>query len=114
MLNLTAKFNAANILFFVKVDGLCGEYTYSNEDPVTLTEEILESFALGECKNDCEIGDDSCGENAHCSDIDGTNACICDDGYTGDGKICEGTAEICYRKSDLCQLPSLFYCWYFI
>ena len=44
--------------------------------------------------NECE-GVNGCHENAMCSNTDGSYACTCDQGYTGDGRQCEGKNIIC-------------------
>ena len=33
---------------------------------------------------------DNCDENADCINTDGSFECVCNPGYTGDGKDCEG------------------------
>ena len=39
--------------------------------------------------NECE-GVNGCHENAMCSNTDGSYECTCHQGYTGDGRQCEG------------------------
>ena len=39
--------------------------------------------------NECESNDsNNCDENAQCTNTDGSYACSCNTGYTGDGVIC--------------------------
>ena len=40
--------------------------------------------------DECEVGTDSCGENAECTNTDGNYTCSCTTGYTGDGMSCIG------------------------
>lgn len=46
---------------------------------------------------ECETEADDCDENAECTNNVGTFSCACFDGYSGDGKTCEGGC-ICFRK----------------
>ena len=40
--------------------------------------------------NECEVGTDSCDENAECNNTDGSYTCSCNTGYSGDGQSCMG------------------------
>ena len=40
--------------------------------------------------DECETMMDNCDENADCINTDGSFECVCNPGYTGDGKDCEG------------------------
>ena len=40
--------------------------------------------------DECEDGTDSCGENADCTNTDGSYTCSCLSGYSGDGMTCDG------------------------
>ena len=40
--------------------------------------------------NECEVGTDSCDENADCTNTDGSYTCSCTTGYSGDGMSCTG------------------------
>ena len=40
--------------------------------------------------NECEVGTDSCGDNAECTNTDGNYTCSCTTGYSGDGQSCMG------------------------
>ena len=42
--------------------------------------------------DECENGEDNCHENANCTNIEGSFACSCTPGYTGDGVNC--TSEL--------------------
>ena len=37
--------------------------------------------------NECDTGQDMCGQNSTCKNIDGNYTCVCDEGFTGDGKV---------------------------
>ena len=45
--------------------------------------------------DECTIGMDDCDVNAECINEQGSFLCQCRDGYTGDGKICEGILYEC-------------------
>ena len=38
-----------------------------------------------------ERSDHACDENANCTNTKGSHFCTCKEGYTGDGKSCQGT-----------------------
>ena len=38
--------------------------------------------------NECERDEDSCHENANCTNTEGSYTCSCNPGYTGDGVTC--------------------------
>jgi len=40
--------------------------------------------------DECDENTHSCHSNATCTDTDGSYTCACIDGYSGDGKACEG------------------------
>ena len=40
--------------------------------------------------DECTAGTDNCAEDATCMNTDGSFACTCNTGYTGDGAICNG------------------------
>lgn len=50
--------------------------------------------------DECVSGTDDCDDNAACVNEQGSFVCMCMDGYEGDGKICDGNAQlmlhICY------------------
>merc|ERR1712002_496709 len=39
-------------------------------------------------KDECDLGEDDCHNNAVCTDTDGSFTCACKSGYSGDGKTC--------------------------
>ena len=47
------------------------------------------SFCLVDI-NECDLGIDNCDENAACTDIDGSFTCECNDGFPGNGTVCQG------------------------
>ena len=47
--------------------------------------------------DECARGTDDCHVNATCFNTDGSFICVCNDGFTGNGKQCDGTF--------LCILP---------
>ena len=40
--------------------------------------------------NECEVGTDSCDENAECTNTDGSYTCACNTGFIGNGVTCNG------------------------
>ena len=51
--------------------------------------------------DECATANHSCSTHAHCSNVIGSFQCTCNDGYSGDGKTCQGTRRPdytwCYR-----------------
>ena len=43
--------------------------------------------------NECSEGSHDCHGNAACTDVSGSFVCSCNNGYTGNGKQCQGTIE---------------------
>lgn len=50
--------------------------------------------------NECEEGTDSCHINASCSNTNGSFACSCAEGFSGDGMICTSMFNIYYYDSN--------------
>ena len=42
--------------------------------------------------DECAVGNDNCDTNATCNDTDGSYACNCNEGFTGDGFTCSSKA----------------------
>ena len=40
--------------------------------------------------DECSAETNPCDENADCANIDGSFSCTCKEGFTGDGKTCQG------------------------
>ena len=40
--------------------------------------------------DECTTGTDDCDDNAECTNNDGSFSCSCNNGWTGDGKTCDG------------------------
>ena len=40
--------------------------------------------------DECSAETNLCDENADCANIDGSFSCTCKEGFTGDGKTCQG------------------------
>ena len=40
--------------------------------------------------DECGAGTDSCDENAHCNNTEGSYRCSCSSGYSGNGTTCNG------------------------
>ena len=57
--------------------------------------------------DECETMTDDCDENADCINTEGSFECVCQPGYTGDGKDCEGMDWYYQWKSPLIQMISL-------
>ena len=49
------------------------------------------SFCLADI-NECDLGLDNCDENAACTNTDGSFTCECNDGFSGNGTVCQGNA----------------------
>ena len=41
--------------------------------------------------DECSAESSPCDENAECTNSDGSFSCLCKQGFTGDGKTCQGT-----------------------
>ena len=58
-------------------------------------QQIAEKMQLKKCISDideCTDMTDNCDDmNAMCSNTEGSFMCMCNEGYTGDGVMCEGT-----------------------
>ena len=44
--------------------------------------------------DECSAESAPCDENAECTNSDGSFSCLCKQGFTGDGKTCQGTSPI--------------------
>ena len=44
--------------------------------------------------DECIDGSNNCHENAGCTNIDGSFTCECNNGYNGNGELCEGENTI--------------------
>lgn len=51
---------------------------------------------IDECSGDHDVCPDV---NAHCSNTEGSYTCVCNSGYTGDGRTCSGIWSAYFRKS---------------
>jgi len=60
---------------------------------------------INECRRD-----GICSPNAVCVNEPGSYACICDDGFTGDGIVCRGTHSTTQHLSSLELIMSTFLC----
>ena len=43
--------------------------------------------------DECSLDPSPCDENADCTNSEGSFSCTCKQGFTGDGEVCQGTAE---------------------
>ena len=43
--------------------------------------------------DECEVGTDSCDSNATCNNTIGSFTCVCNEGFSGDGRTCTGERE---------------------
>ena len=66
---------------------------------IFLLSQIGEEIVSDDCSSKCTCDPDTrlmecvaytCDVNAHCDVIDGDNACDCNDGYEGNGLLCQG------------------------
>ena len=48
--------------------------------------------------DECGLGIDECAVNADCLNTPGSYTCRCKDGYTGDGKTCEGGSMLIFLR----------------
>ncbi len=44
--------------------------------------------------DECSVGEFPCSENANCTNTLGNYSCKCNDGFDGDGILCEGNSLI--------------------
>ena len=43
--------------------------------------------------DECRLGTDDCDDNAKCDNTPGSFECTCNEGYSGDGKNCDGKSS---------------------
>ena len=67
-------------------------FFYSMRSVITLFRSDIASFILDidECSKDPSV----CDKNADCINSDGSYSCSCKQGFTGDGKTCQGTFHL--------------------
>ena len=59
-------------------------------------------YDQSECEDECSAGTDNCSDNATCYDTDRSFLCTCNDGYSGDGIICDNMwSSVTYKSYDL-------------
>ena len=59
---------------------------------------------LDECLSDAR----PCDVNASCTNSDGSYSCVCNQGFTGNGTVCDGIfIDASYSNPILCALPIL-------
>ena len=56
-----------------------------------------------ENRNECAINVDDCDKQATCIDTPGSFRCICNDGYSGDGKVCNDIDECGAGTTNPCE-----------
>ena len=69
-------------------------YRISSCPQVLIDHSILYCTCIHADLNECEDGADSCDVNAECTNTDGSYTCSCTSGYSGDGFMCNGAANI--------------------
>ena len=52
--------------------------------------------------DECSADSRPCGENADCTNSEGSYSCTCKQGFTGDGAVCEGT--YCNVQYNMCDI----------
>ena len=55
---------------------------------------LVQPFCVFLDVNECAIGSDNCHDNGTCDNTNGSFACTCNGGYSGDGITCEGRLSI--------------------
>ena len=58
--------------------------------PVTMSVCTQDTFTFNADINECLMGTPNCAENATCTNTIGSYLCTCNEGYIGDGSVCEG------------------------
>ena len=54
--------------------------------------------------DECSADSSPCDENADCSNNDGSYSCLCKQGFSGDGKTCQGIVVVFFLQFlDLCH-----------
>lgn len=51
---------------------------------------LVQPFCVFLDVNECALGTDNCHDNGTCDNTNGSFACTCNGGYSGDGITCEG------------------------
>ena len=49
--------------------------------------------------DECSADSRPCDDNANCSNSEGSYSCICKQGFTGNGTVCEGKGESLFNFS---------------
>ena len=44
--------------------------------------------------DECVLGIDECSVNAACMNTAGSHSCLCNEGYSGDGKTCQAIGKL--------------------
>jgi hypothetical protein len=55
---------------------------------------LVQPFCVFLDVNECALGTDNCHDNGTCDNTNGSFACTCNGGYSGDGITCEGRLSI--------------------
>ena len=74
------------------MEDLLGSYTCVCDAGYTLTSNDTHEFVC-ENINECDLGTDSCHDNATCTDTIGNYTCSCKTGFSGDGYDCSDVNE---------------------
>ena len=63
---------------------------------------VTSCYDQSEREDECSAGTDNCSDNATCYDTDRSFLCTCNDGYSGDGIICDNMwSSVTYKSYDL-------------
>ena len=65
----------------------------------TETYELIISLVVSSDVDECSAGSGPCDENADCTNSDGSYSCICKQGFTGNGTLCQGNKEKSHFES---------------
>ncbi|KAJ8036652.1 Latent-transforming growth factor beta-binding protein 4 [Holothuria leucospilota] len=92
-------------------DPTCVNQTCSCEEGFVIDELTGECIDLDECEDNSH----DCDEEAYCTNIPGGYTCRCNEGYSGNGTLCEDQLECegsnhCNANSRCQDLPGSYYC----
>ena len=54
----------------------------------------IENICFNSDIDECSAESAPCDQNAECTNSDGSYSCLCNRGFTGDGKTCQGTSPL--------------------
>ena len=72
---------------------------------------VFFSFISGLNVEDCATNSQLCNRNAVCKTMEGSSICICNPGYSGNGKICTGNHNITNIPIRVVLIINVLYSW---